>query len=129
MAPDNDDPWLRPVWIDDAEDEAASEGGTSQRPLTSGERRGAALRSGAHNDLAAVSPALLLLPLARAQDAVARLEAALEAASPDVRQGLRARRAPEAAGWLALPTPLLPCTPATSPCARPGSPAPTRSRR
>jgi hypothetical protein len=41
-------------------------------------------------------------PLARAQDAVARLEARTEAASPAVAEGLRARMAyREAAGWLA----------------------------
>jgi hypothetical protein len=44
----------------------------------------------------------LLLPLAHAQDAVARLEALAEAASPAVAEGLRARMAyREAAGWLA----------------------------
>jgi hypothetical protein len=44
----------------------------------------------------------LLTPLARAQDAVARLEARTEAASPAVAEGLRARMAyREAAGWLA----------------------------
>jgi HTH DNA binding domain len=43
----------------------------------------------------------LLGPLARAQDAVARLEARAEAASPAVTEGLRARLAlREAAGWL-----------------------------
>ena len=35
----------------------------------------------------------VLIPLARAQDAIARLEAGVEAASPDVAAGLRARRA------------------------------------
>src|ERR1700735_5534552 len=44
----------------------------------------------------------LLGPLARAQDAVARLEARAEAAPPGVAEGLRARLAfREAAGWLA----------------------------
>ncbi|MCW3476906.1 helix-turn-helix domain-containing protein [Limobrevibacterium gyesilva] len=44
----------------------------------------------------------LLQPLARAQDALARLEATAAAVSPDVREGLRARLAyREAAGWLA----------------------------
>jgi len=44
----------------------------------------------------------LLTPLARAQDAVARLEVRTEAASPAVAEGLRARMAyREAAGWLA----------------------------
>ncbi|MGH7086633.1 MAG: helix-turn-helix domain-containing protein, partial [Acetobacteraceae bacterium] len=44
----------------------------------------------------------LLTPLARAQDAVARLEARAEAASPAVAEGLRARMSyREAAGWLA----------------------------
>jgi hypothetical protein len=43
----------------------------------------------------------LLAPLARAQDAVARLEAAAGAASPVVAEGLRGRLAyQEAAGWL-----------------------------
>ena len=43
----------------------------------------------------------LLTPLARAQDAVARLEARAEAASPAVAEGLRARMSyREAAGWL-----------------------------
>ena len=43
----------------------------------------------------------LLVPLARAQDAVARLEARAGAASPAVAEGLRARMAyREAAGWL-----------------------------
>lgn len=44
----------------------------------------------------------LLAPLARTQDAVARLEAGAEAASPAVAEGLRARMSyREAAGWLA----------------------------
>jgi hypothetical protein len=44
----------------------------------------------------------LLTPLARAQDAVARLEARTDAASSTVAEGLRARMAyREAAGWLA----------------------------
>ena len=44
----------------------------------------------------------LLLPLARAQDGLARLEATAAAASSAVREGLRARLAfREAAGWLA----------------------------
>jgi hypothetical protein len=44
----------------------------------------------------------LLLPLARAQDALARLEASTAAASPEVAEGLRARIAlREASGWLA----------------------------
>ncbi|MGH7118775.1 MAG: hypothetical protein ACREFP_07280, partial [Acetobacteraceae bacterium] len=44
----------------------------------------------------------LLAPLARAQDAVARLEARAEAASLAVAEGLRARASyREAAGWLA----------------------------
>jgi hypothetical protein len=43
----------------------------------------------------------LLVPLARAQDAVARLEARMEAASPAVAEGLRARMSyREAMGWL-----------------------------
>ena len=44
----------------------------------------------------------LLLPLAEAQDALARLEASIEASSPAVAEGLRARIGfIEAAGWLA----------------------------
>jgi hypothetical protein len=44
----------------------------------------------------------LLIPLARAQDAVARLEASVAASVPDVAAGLRARMALfEAAGFLA----------------------------
>ncbi|MBS0641862.1 MAG: hypothetical protein JSS43_18520, partial [Proteobacteria bacterium] len=43
----------------------------------------------------------LLSPLALAQDAVARLEARIESASPAVTEGLRARMSyREAAGWL-----------------------------
>jgi hypothetical protein len=55
----------------------------------------------------ALSPAIeeapfLLLPLAKAQDTIARLEAAAAAASAPVREGLWARLAfREAAGWLA----------------------------
>ena len=48
------------------------------------------------------NPRTLLLPLARAQDAVARLEAATAAVSAAVRDGLWTRVAfREAAGWLA----------------------------
>lgn len=44
----------------------------------------------------------LLSPLARAQDAVARLEAGVATAAPSIAEGLRARTAyREAAGWLA----------------------------
>jgi hypothetical protein len=44
----------------------------------------------------------LLAPLAKAQDAVARLEACAEAAPPDIAEGLGARLAyREGAGWLA----------------------------
>src|SRR5580658_6623442 len=44
----------------------------------------------------------LLLPLSRAQNSVARLEAAVAAASDAVAEGIRARIAyAEAAGWLA----------------------------
>lgn len=43
----------------------------------------------------------LLAPLARTQDAVARLEARVQAASPAVAEGLRARMSyREVAGWL-----------------------------
>jgi hypothetical protein len=103
MASDDDDPWLRPVWADSGEDEAGSEGGAPKHPPTSGAWRGAGPQGGARDNRTTTSSASLLLPLTRAQDVVARLEASLEAASPDVRQGLCARLSLlEAAGWLAL---------------------------
>ena len=50
----------------------------------------------------APEPSRILLPLAEAQDALARLEASIEASSPAVAEGLRARIGfIEAAGWLA----------------------------
>jgi hypothetical protein len=54
------------------------------------------------NDVIDEQTRALLLPLARAQDALARLEAAAAAVSAEVRDGLWARLAfREAAGWLA----------------------------
>lgn len=54
------------------------------------------------NELIEEQARALLLPLVRAQDALARLEAAAAAASAEVRDGLWARLAfREAAGWLA----------------------------
>jgi hypothetical protein len=60
----------------------------------------------------------LLVPLADAADAMARLEASAAAGSPAVTAGLRARIAYwEAAGWLAHATPG--SIRATLPCVRP----------
>src|SRR4051812_17530112 len=83
--------WLRPVWADDAADldtpPLHRPTGSPPRP-----RRAAAT---------ATSEALLA-PLAHAAAALARLDAAAEAASPAVQQGLIARLTyAEAAGWLA----------------------------
>src|SRR4051812_9154025 len=83
--------WLRPVWADDAADldtpPLHRPTGSPPRP-----RRAAAT---------ATSEALLA-PLAHAAAALARLDAAADAASPAVQQGLIARLAyAEAAGWLA----------------------------
>jgi hypothetical protein len=84
--PENDDEnWFRPVWeIED--DEALEPPGRprARKPLSEPDY--------AHP---------LLTPLARAQNAVARLEAKTEAASDVVAEGLRARMSYlEAAGWL-----------------------------
>ena len=77
--------WFRPVW--DIEDEEALE-----PPGPSRARKSPAEPDYAHP---------LLIPLARAQNAVARLEAKAEAASEVVAEGLRARMSYlEAAGWL-----------------------------
>ncbi|MGH7122196.1 MAG: helix-turn-helix domain-containing protein [Acetobacteraceae bacterium] len=82
--PENDeDLWWRQPWEDDDGTEAPG----PPRP-----RQPAAEPDYVHP---------LLGPLARAQDGVARLEARMEAASPAVAEGLRARMAyREAAGWL-----------------------------
>jgi hypothetical protein len=82
---DDDENWFRPVW--ETEDEAALE--PPGPPRT---RRPATEPLYDHP---------LLAPLARAQDAVSRLEATAEAASKTVADGLCARMAYlEAAGWL-----------------------------
>jgi DNA binding protein with HTH domain len=82
---DDEAQWWRSPW--ETDDEAAVE-----PPAPPALRRPAAEPDFTHP---------LLLPLARAQDAVARLEARAGAASPAVAEGLRARMAwREAAGWL-----------------------------
>ena len=82
---DDDENPFRPVW--ETEDEAALEPPGPPRA-----RKPASEPDYAHP---------LLTPLARAQDAVARLEARTEVASEVVAEGLRARMAYlEAAGWL-----------------------------
>src|ERR1700730_2465671 len=82
---EDDEFWFRPVW--ETEDEA-----TLEPPGPPRARKPAAEPDYDHP---------LLTPLARAQDAVARLEARAEAASDAVAEGLRARLAYlEAAGWL-----------------------------
>ena len=79
---EDDNPW-RPVW--ETDDEADPPGRRHSR-------QAAAAADYAHP---------LLGPLARAQDAIARLEAHTEAAPPAIAEGLRARLAyREAAGWL-----------------------------
>jgi hypothetical protein len=81
---DEDEEWWRPVW--ETDDETEPPGRPRAKP------------SSATSDYA--HP--LLGPLAKAQDAVGRLEARAEAAPPDIAEGLRARLAyREAAGWLA----------------------------
>lgn len=78
--------WFRPPWLDDDADTLEPPGALRARPAPG------------EPDLS--HP--LLAPLARAQDAVARLEARTEAASPAVAEGLRVRMSyREAAGWLA----------------------------
>lgn len=82
--PENDDEFFRPVW--ETEDDEAPPG------------RPAARRPSVEPDYR--HP--LLMPLARAQDALARLETRAELASSPVMDGLRARMSyREAAGWLA----------------------------
>ena len=74
--------WLRPVW----------ETGEDEPPGRPAPKATVAPPDYTHP---------LLGPLARAQDSVARLEARLEAATPVIAEGLRARLAyREAAGWL-----------------------------
>jgi len=82
---DDEDQWWRPPW--ETDDDAALEP-PGPPPL----RKPAAEPDHTHP---------LLAPLARAQDAAARLEARAGAASPAVAEGLRVRMAyREAAGWL-----------------------------
>jgi hypothetical protein len=82
---DEEEVWFRPVW--ETEDEAALDPPGPLRP------RKQLKEPDYHHPL--------LTPLARAQDAVARLEARAEMASPAVVEGLRARLSYlEAAGWL-----------------------------
>ena len=101
---DEDDAWLRPPWED-----------ADPPPV-----RHRAAPPRAHE--------ALLIPLARAQDAVARLEASVAAAPEDVATGLRARLALfEAAGSSRIAA--WPCIRTTWRCATPISPAPTRSPR
>ncbi len=80
---EEDDYWFKPVW----ETEDALE------PPGTPRARKAAPEADLHHPL--------LEPLARAQEAVARLETGVELASPAVAEGLRARLSyREAAGWL-----------------------------
>jgi HTH DNA binding domain len=80
---DDDDFWFRPVW--ETDDEGSPPGAPPSR------------KPQAEPDY--THP--LLAPLARAQHAVSRLDARVEAAAPAVAEGLRARLAyREAAGWL-----------------------------
>ena len=82
---DEDTAWFRPVWQTDEDTEPPG------RPLP---RRQAVVEPDYTHPL--------LTPLARAQDAVARLEASAAAAAPAIAEGLRARLSyREAAGWLA----------------------------
>jgi HTH DNA binding domain len=82
---DEEENWFRPVW--EIEDEAALD-----PPGSSRSRRRSAEPDYHHP---------LMTPLARAQDAVARLEARAEMASDIVAEGLRTRLSYlEAAGWL-----------------------------
>src|ERR1700730_10695598 len=83
---DDDVSWFKPVW--EIEDEEALEPPGPFRHV-----RKPPAEPDYHHPL--------LTPLARAQDAVARLEAKMEAASDGVAGGLRARMSyVEAAGWL-----------------------------
>lgn len=81
---EDDDIWWRPTW--QTEDE-------TDLPGTPRSRQPARDPDYAHP---------LLAPLARAQEAITRLEARVQAAAPAIAEGLRARMAyREAAGWLA----------------------------
>ncbi|MGH7086858.1 MAG: hypothetical protein ACREFN_17920, partial [Acetobacteraceae bacterium] len=83
---EQEETWWQPAWESDVEADLEPPGPFSPRRLP-------AEPDDSHP---------LLAPLARAQDAVARLEARAEAASPAVAEGLRARMSyREAAGWLA----------------------------
>src|SRR3954453_22033417 len=89
-AADASDASLRPVWEDDEGDLDAP---PLRRPTHSPSLRRPARRTSATD--------ALLAPLASAAAALARLDAAAEAASPAVQQGLIARLTyAEAAGWL-----------------------------
>ena len=88
MAAEQEEPW-RPVW-EDAGSEAEAAASPPWRALGPPRRR--------------VAPDwhALVAPLAAAEDALSRLDAGAEAASPALREGLVARLAfAEAAGWLA----------------------------
>ena len=88
MAGDDDDPWFRQPWMDEPDET----GFAPPSPLPK-------VRSG---QAANADSAALLYPLANASAALARLDARLEASTPAVAEGLRARLAlREAAGWLA----------------------------
>jgi len=79
---DDDEDWCGNPWEDEPEPPERRSASSGERPKAAAER--------------------LLIPLARAQDAVARLEASVAAAAPDVAAGLRARLAFfEAAGFVA----------------------------
>jgi HTH DNA binding domain len=81
---EEEDDWFRPPW--ETEEEA-------ELPLSRPARGAAALPNFQHP---------LLIPLARAQEALTRLETRMETASPVVGEGLRARLSyREASGWLA----------------------------
>jgi hypothetical protein len=83
---EDDESWFRPVWETEPADELPAPGvARARKPAPEADFR---------------HP--LLSPLARAQDAVARLETGLELASDAVAEGLRARLSyREASGWLA----------------------------
>ncbi|MFL5280209.1 MAG: hypothetical protein ACJ8AW_04245 [Rhodopila sp.] len=90
-AADGSEPWLRPVWEDD---EAELDTPPLRRPTHPPPLLRPA-RTTSTTDT-------LLAPLANAAAALARLDAAAEAASPAVQQGLIVRLTyAEAAGWLA----------------------------
>jgi hypothetical protein len=81
---EEDDFWFRPAWA--TEDEIEPPGKPKPRPVA--------------KEPDYTHP--LLAPLARAQEAVVRLDASIEAAPANIAEGLRARLAyREASGWLA----------------------------